>query len=94
MEIKIRSNWHEVGKQSRKLASSLEILVKSGDVVGTICPNTKDHIEILYAISGCGAIAHTINPRLFPDEIVYIINNAKDKILFIDTAFLPFFNWS
>lgn len=88
---KIRSNWHEVGKQSRKLASSLEILgVESGDVVGTICSNTKDHIEILYAISGCGAIAHTINPRLFPDEIVYIINNAKDKILFIDTAFLPF----
>ena len=88
---KTRSTWGKVGKRSRHLASALKSLgVMEGDILGTISPNTINHLELLYAISGCGAVAHTINPRLFPDEIVFIINDAKDKILFVDTAYLPF----
>ena len=70
-----RTNWREIGRKSRKIASSLKGLgLEDGDRVGTIMPNTRSHLELLYAVSGCGGIAHTINPRLFPDEIVYIIN--------------------
>ena len=88
---KTRSTWGKVGNRSRHLASALKSLgVMEGDILGTISPNTINHLELLYAISGCGAVAHTINPRLFPDEIVFIINDAKDKILFVDTAYLPF----
>ena len=86
---KTRSNWGEVGTRSRHLASALKSLgVMDGDILGTISPNTINHLELLYAISGCGAVAHTINPRLFPDEIVFIINDAKDKVLFVDTCLL------
>ena len=53
-------------------------------------PNNRSHLELLYAISGCGGIAHTINPRLFPDEIVYIINHAVDKLLFVDPSYIGF----
>ena len=88
---KTRSTWGQVGNRSRHLASALKSLgVMEGDILGTISPNTINHLELLSAISGCGAVAHTINPRLFPEEIVFIINDAKDKILFVDTAyFLP-----
>ena len=61
---------------------------QKGDRVGTIAPNTSEHLELLYAISGFGGVAHTINPRLFPDEVVYIINHACDRILFVDPAYV------
>ena len=86
-----RSDWREVGKRSRKIASALEGLgLGQGERVGTIMPNNRSHLELLYAISGCGGIAHTINPRLFPDEIVYIINHAVDKLLFVDPSYIGF----
>lgn len=86
-----RTNWREIGRKSRKIASSLKGLgLEDGDRVGTIMPNTRSHLELLYAVSGCGGIAHTINPRLFPDEIVYIINHAKDRLLFVDPSYIGF----
>lgn len=84
-----RTSWGEVGSRSRKLSSALVKLgLKKGDRVGTIAPNTSEHLELLYAISGFGGVAHTINPRLFPDEVVYIINHACDRILFVDPAYV------
>ena len=51
--------------------------------------NTFRHFELYYGISGIGAICHTINPRLFPDQIAYIVNHAADRILFVETSFIP-----
>ena len=84
-----KSTWKNIGKNARKIASALVKLgLKKGDRLGTISPNNKEHLELIYAISGFGGITHTINPRLFPDEIVYIVNHAEDKILFVDTSYI------
>ena len=84
-----KSTWQKVGERARKIASALDKLgLKKGDRLGTISPNNKEHLELLYAISGFGGIAHTINPRLFPDEIVYIVNHAEDKVLFVDSSYI------
>jgi acyl-CoA synthetase (AMP-forming)/AMP-acid ligase II len=60
-----------------------------GDRVGTLAWNTFRHFELYYGISGIGAVCHTINPRLFDEQLVYIINHADDRLLFVDTTFLP-----
>jgi fatty-acyl-CoA synthase len=60
-----------------------------GDRVATLAWNGYRHFELYYAISGIGAVCHTINPRLFPDQIIYITHHAKDKLLFADLTFLP-----
>ena len=83
------SNWSAFGKRSKKIAYSLlQNGYKEGDIIGTICPNTIAHMELIYAISGFGGIAHTINPRLFPEEIVYIVNHAENKAIFVDSSYL------
>ena len=86
-----RTNWRDIGQRSRKLANAIEgIGLEKGDRIGTIMPNNRSHLELLYAISGFGGVAHTINPRLFPDEIVYIINHAEDRVLFVDPSYIGF----
>jgi fatty-acyl-CoA synthase len=60
-----------------------------GDRVATLAWNSYRHFELYYAISGIGAVCHTINPRLFPDQLAYIVNHAQDKALFFDTSLLP-----
>lgn len=83
------SNWSAFGKRSKKIAYSLlQNGYKEGDIIGTICPNTIAHMELIYAISGFGGIAHTINPRLFPEEIVYVVNHAENKAIFVDSSYL------
>ncbi|WP_114395770.1 long-chain-fatty-acid--CoA ligase [Oleisolibacter albus] len=67
----------------------LELGVKGGDRVGTLAWNDHRHFELYYAVPGIGAVCHTINPRLFPEQIVYIINHAQDRWLFVDPMFLP-----
>ena len=67
----------------------LRLGIKPGDPVGTLAWNTYRHFELYYGISGIGAVCHTINPRLFDDQIVYIVNHAADRLLFVDTTFLP-----
>jgi len=76
--------------RSKQLANALKRLgVSSGDRVGTLAWNTFRHFEVYYAVSGSGAITHTINPRLFPEQITYIVNHANDRYLFVDLTFLP-----
>ena len=85
-----RSNYEEVCIRSRKLASALEKDgYKEGDVLATLALNTYRHLEMYYGISGMGAITHTLNFRLHPEQAVYIINHAEDKIIFVETPFVP-----
>jgi 3-(methylthio)propionyl---CoA ligase len=85
-----RYTYAEAERRSRRLARALQRLgIQPGDRVGTLAWNTYRHFELYYGISGIGAVCHTINPRLFDEQIVYIVNHAQDRLLFIDTSFVP-----
>ena len=85
-----RSDWAAVRKRALRVARCLDRLgIKRGDRIATLAWNTARHVECWYGISGLGAIAHTINPRLFPEQIRYIVNHAEDRILFLDLSFVP-----
>lgn len=85
-----RHTYGDIARRSRQLAGALRALgVGEGMRVGTMAWNGHRHIEMLYGVSGIGAVAHTINPRLYPEQIEYIINHAEDDILFFDVSFLP-----
>lgn len=85
-----RTNWGEVEENARRLASALETLgLEPGDRCATIAWNNRRHLEIYFGVAGAGMICHTINPRLAPEQLIYIINHAKDKVLFLDRTFLP-----
>ena len=86
----IHSSWGEVEANARKLASALARLgLKTGDRCATIAWNNRRHLEIYFGVAGAGMVCHTINPRLFPEQLIYIINHAEDQILFLDQTFLP-----
>ncbi|EMD82612.1 long-chain-fatty-acid--CoA ligase [Pacificimonas flava] len=83
-----RTNWREVRSRAMNVAEALTGLgVGTGDRVATLAWNTHRHVECWYGISGMGAVAHTVNPRLFEDQIVYILNHAGDRVLFFDLTF-------
>jgi len=85
-----RYTIREAHRRARQLARALRRLgVAQGDCVATLAWNTHRHFEFYYAVSGSGAICHTINPRLFHDQIVYIINHAEDRYVFFDLSFAP-----
>ncbi len=85
-----RLNYGEIGQRTRRLMSILnELGINKGDRVGTLAWNHHRHLEIYFAAPGMGAVLHTINIRLSPEDIIYIINHAEDKILFIDEDILP-----
>jgi len=85
-----RTNYREVARRARRVANALQALkVSQSDRVGTLAWNTHRHLELYYGVSGSGAILHTVNPRLFPEQIEYIINHAEDKVLFFDISFAP-----
>ena len=85
-----RYTYRDAHLRSRQLAGALEKLgVNQGDRIGTLAWNTYRHFEIYYAVSGMGAVCHTINPRLFPEQITYIANHAEDTYLFFDLTFVP-----
>jgi fatty-acyl-CoA synthase len=82
-----RTNWRDVRDQSRQVAGALARLgVKQGDRVATLAWNSHRHLALYYGVSGCGAVLHTVNPRLFADQIDYIVNHAEDQLLFFDPA--------
>ena len=84
-----RTNYGEVYKRTQKLAHALESIgAEPGDRIGTVSWNSFRHLEVYYATSGIGCICHTINPRLFVEQLTYIINHAEDKFLFVDTSFV------
>ncbi len=83
-----RSTWGEVARRSKKLARALLRLgIRPGDRVATIAWNTRRHLELYFAVSGLGAILHTINPRLSPEQLAYVVDHAADDLLFFDTSF-------
>lgn len=85
----IRSNYREVAKRARLLSSAFERLgIRPGERVGTLMMNSQWHFELYYGVACMGAICHTINPRLFVEQLAYIINHAGDRALCVDTAFL------
>ncbi|MEJ5896650.1 MAG: fatty-acid--CoA ligase [Aquabacterium sp.] len=85
-----RTNWAEVELRSRKLAQALARLgCEAGDRIGTLAWNGYRHLEIYYGVSGSELVCHTINPRLFPQQVAWIINDAQDKVIFVDLNILP-----
>lgn len=84
-----RYTYADLASRSRQAANALLRLgVKYGDVVGTLAWNHHWHMECFYAIPGIGAVCHTVNPRLFEEQIVYIINHAQDTLLMVDQDFV------
>ena len=85
-----RYTYAEARLRAKRAANALHSLgVGLGDRVGTLAWNGYRHFELYYGISGIGAVMHTINPRLFPEQIAWIINHAEDRVLFFDLTFLP-----
>ena len=79
----------DAANRSRQLANALEKLgLQRGDVVGTLAWNTFRHFELYFGVSGIGCVVNTVNPRLFPEQLTYIINHAQNKYLFIDLSFV------
>ncbi|MFD1625219.1 long-chain-fatty-acid--CoA ligase [Azospirillum griseum] len=84
-----RYSYAQAAARARRLANALVALgVVPGARVGTLAWNGYRHLELYYAVSGSGMVCHTINPRLFPEQIAYIINHAEDEVLFTDLSFL------
>ncbi|MDH3586292.1 MAG: 3-(methylthio)propionyl-CoA ligase [Gammaproteobacteria bacterium] len=85
-----RYTFREAIGRAKKLANALERLgVKQGDRVASLAWNDYRHLEIYYGVSGSGYVCHTINPRLFPEQIVFIINHAEDRFICVDVMFVP-----
>ena len=85
-----RCTYGDIRRRSKQLAKALVALgVKPGDRVATLAWNGYRHMELYFAVSGMGAILHTINPRLFPEQLEYIANHAEDQYLFFDLTFVP-----
>jgi fatty-acyl-CoA synthase len=85
-----RYTYAEAERRSRRLANALRRLgIKLGDRVGTLAWNGYRHYELYFGVSGIGAICHTINPRLFHDQLNYIVNHADDALIFFDLSFAP-----
>ncbi|MBK0326960.1 long-chain-fatty-acid--CoA ligase [Rhodobacteraceae bacterium F11138] len=85
-----RSSWGEVAINARRLGSALSKLgLEPQARCATIAWNNRRHLEIYFGVSGAGFVCHTINPRLFPEQLVFIINHADDQVLFLDMTFLP-----
>jgi fatty-acyl-CoA synthase len=87
------TTWGETERRARRLVRVLQRLgVGDGDRVGTLAWNDYRHLEVYYAAPGMQAICHTVNPRLHPDDVTYIINHAADRVLFVDIGFAPLLN--
>src|SRR5215510_15151701 len=85
-----RYTYRDAHRRARRLANALKALgVGAQDRVATLAWNGFRHFEIYYAVAGSGAVIHTINPRLFPDQIAYIANHAEDMVVFFDLTFAP-----
>jgi len=85
-----RTTYRALAARARRMANALAKLgVKPGERVATLAWNGYRHMELYYAVSGSGAVLHTLNPRLHPDHVVYIADHAEDQVLFFDLTFLP-----
>jgi fatty-acyl-CoA synthase len=85
-----RYTYRDLASRARRMAKALAALgVEPSHRVGTLAWNGYRHMELYYAASGMGAVLHTLNPRLHPDQVVYIAGHAEDQVLFFDLTFLP-----
>jgi fatty-acyl-CoA synthase len=86
----VRTTYGQIHERAKRLSNALKGLgVQPGDRVATLAWNTGRHIETWYGIMGIGAVCHTLNPRLFAEQLAYIINHAEDRIIFTDLTFAP-----
>jgi fatty-acyl-CoA synthase len=86
----VRTTYSELHERALRLTNALVMLgVEPGDRVATLAWNTARHMEVWYAVMGMGAVCHTLNPRLFIDQVRYTIDHAEDRIIFTDLGFLP-----
>lgn len=86
----LRYTYADAGRRARQAANVLKRLgVQPEDRVATLAWNTHRHFELYFAVSGSGAVLHTVNPRLFPEQIIFILNHAEDAVLFLDIQFVP-----
>jgi fatty-acyl-CoA synthase len=87
-----RSTYGAVFRRAAQLANALQAAgIREGDRIGTLAWNDHRHLELYFAVSCLGAVLHTINPRLFPEQVQFIINDAADRLLFVDPTLLPLF---
>jgi fatty-acyl-CoA synthase len=85
-----RATYAQVGDRAEKLAAALKRLgVQQGDRVGTFAWNIQEHFEAYHAIPAMGAVLHTLNIRLFPEQLSYVINHAEDKVVIVDATLIP-----
>lgn len=85
-----RYTWADVANRSRQMANALDSLkLAQGARVATLAWNGYRHLELYFGVSGSGRVLHTLNPRLHPDQVVWIANHAEDEILCFDMTFLP-----
>lgn len=88
-----RSNFGECAQRARQIANGLDELgIAQGSRVGTLAWNGYRHMELYYGVSGSGRVLHTINPRLHPEQVAYIVNHAEDEVVCFDMTFLPIIN--
>lgn len=86
----VRTTYGQIHERAKRVSNALKAWgVTLGDRVATLAWNTDKHIETWYGIMGIGAVCHTLNPRLFPEQLVYIINHAEDRVIFTDLTFVP-----
>lgn len=86
----VRLTYRSLHARVKRLADALvKWGVRPGDRIATLAWNTHRHLELYYAISGIGAVLHTVNPRLFPEQLAYILRHAEDRLLFFDLTFAP-----
>ena len=85
-----RTTWAGVARDAKRLARALERLgIRPGDRVATLAMNHAHHLATWYGVIGMGGVVHTVNPRLFDEQLVYIVNHAEGRVLFHDRAFQP-----
>ena len=85
-----RTTWGQVAARARRVANALDSLHLSfGDRVGTLAWNGYRHLELYFGVSGSGRVLHTLNPRLHPEQLVWIVNHADDRALCFDMSFMP-----
>ena len=85
-----RTSYAQIARRAKRVAHALDRLgIGSGDRVATLGSNTWRHLEAWYGITGAGGVYHTLNPRLFVDQLVYIANHAEDRVVFFDAQFAP-----
>src|SRR2546430_10630602 len=85
-----RASFVEVAGRAEQLAAALQRLgIEPGDRVGTFQWNTQEHLEAYLAVPTMGAVLHTLNIRLFPDQLTYVVNHAEDRVVIVDDTLIP-----